>query len=653
MKCLKETIPVCIIFLFCICFKACSNQSYLLEESLRVAGMNRIELDMVLDYFKKDSLKHEAAVYLISNMQFHGTISGSDYDKYCLFHKLYSEKGNIAFKIIDSIQNSPDAYHETDLKTTSDLHSIKHNQLINHIEDAFKIKNEFPWLTNIDNETFFKYILPYRVTHESVSNWRSVIRNEYRPLLDSLIQSNCKEPLEVAKALIHEWNKKPFKWTSQLPTGPGIGILSYKYKAGTCREFAQGIVFILRAFGVPSGIDFTPIRGDANAGHEWPFVLDSNGDTHIATTENPYWHNPIELNIKTAKIYRQEFHINPSTFKISNNTKYITPSWFSHPLYSDITNTYYKTSDINIPINSITSNNDEKPYFLCLFNHMDCIPIDFGYFDNGILRFKNVSNGIVTTIGKYEDDNLRILTEPFEIMANGETRFISASDKFEKITLFCKYPLGEINGEVVNRVKGGVFEGSDYPDFNKVDTIYTILEAPFRKINTICLKKSLGPYKYVRYVGPKNSYCNIAEIAFYDSDLSTSPIKGSCIGTDGDRTGAGTHNYYNAFDGDIYTSFDYKKASGGWTGLKLSKPTFIKKLEYVPRNRDNFIKAGDVYELFYMKQGTWHSIERKTAESDSLCFIAPISSLLFLRNHTDGNQERIFEINKNGVQIFW
>ena len=41
-----------------------------------------------------------------------------------------------------------------------------------------------------------------------------------------------------------------------------------------------------------------------------------------------------------------------------------------------------------------------------------------------------------------------------------------------------------------------------------------------------------------------------------------------------------------------------------------------------------------------------------TAQSDSLLYQVPAGSLLYLRNHTRGQDERIFEY-RDGMQIFW
>jgi hypothetical protein len=62
-----------------------------------------------------------------------------------------------------------------------------------------------------------------------------------------------------------------------------------------------------------------------------------------------------------------------------------------------------------------------------------------------------------------------------------------------------------------SRMVGGVFQGSN--DGTHYNTLYTITAVP--TANTCAMVNGSLPYRYLRYVGPVNSYCNIAEMAFY------------------------------------------------------------------------------------------------------------------------------------------
>ena len=76
------------------------------------------------------------------------------------------------------------------------------------------------------------------------------------------------------------------------------------------------------------------------------------------------------------------------------------------------------------------------------------------------------------------------------------------------------------------------------------------------------------------------------------------------------------------------------------------------KIVFTPRNRVNFIRKGDKYELFYAGKGGWISAGTTVANSDSLVYNVPKGALLYLKNHSGGVDERIFEY-VDGEQVFW
>ncbi len=65
------------------------------------------------------------------------------------------------------------------------------------------------------------------------------------------------------------------------------------------------------------------------------------------------------------------------------------------------------------------------------------------------------------------------------------------------------------------RVQLGVFEGANLPDFSDALPIYLIdQQGVIGKMSYTDTQQSKG-FRYVRYVGPNNARCNIAELAFY------------------------------------------------------------------------------------------------------------------------------------------
>jgi hypothetical protein len=67
-----------------------------------------------------------------------------------------------------------------------------------------------------------------------------------------------------------------------------------------------------------------------------------------------------------------------------------------------------------------------------------------------------------------------------------------------------------------SRMVGGEFQASNTADFSSgVVTLATITTAPAAgQLTTLSLNNATG-YRYYRYLGPANSYCNIAELEFW------------------------------------------------------------------------------------------------------------------------------------------
>lgn len=53
--------------------------------------------------------------------------------------------------------------------------------------------------------------------------------------------------------------------------------------------------------------------------------------------------------------------------------------------------------------------------------------------------------------------------------------------------------------------------------------------------------------------------------------------------------------------------------------MDLGKEVKVDRIVYTPRNRDNYIRPGDVYELFYCERD-WQSAGTIKATADSLVF---------------------------------
>ena len=157
-----------------------------LDKSLEFAGENRKELEAVLEHFEDDPnpLKYEAAKFLIENMPYHYTYNG---DAVNMINNLYVNASKEAHNKRTAFFDAKAANIRSSMSPVYDIKTIKAEYLIKAINDACDMWCNLPWHEMYDKETFFNYVLPYRIEHEPLSDWRKTISEEFPLLTDSVV----------------------------------------------------------------------------------------------------------------------------------------------------------------------------------------------------------------------------------------------------------------------------------------------------------------------------------------------------------------------------------------------------------------------------------------------------------------------------------
>lgn len=650
-------LQILLFFIFLLC--GCAKESSC-EFALKQSGANRVELEKVLSRYsqnKADSLKYKATCFLIENMENKYYYEGEQLDS-CLTY--FRDLKFIENKSPDEILRNSIAqhgyFHINEVQKKYDIKTIDSTYLCENIDLAFEVWKNRPWNESTSFDDFCEMILPYRIGDEKLVGWREYYLEKYSPLLDSISKeghTDMTDVVDVVKALRRLLDKNIVFTTVAPDNLPHVGPYVTEYLTGSCKELTDHMVYICRALGIPCSIDFTLLWLRVNNGHSWISFHDKKGNLYMQDFPNDI--NSVRRSEYKTKVYRSTFSINRDLQKkMSQLSSEIYP-FYEDPCFKDVT-VYYSdcfTDNLRIPKDKLFFNSSKsKIAYLCQPKGMNWEPVEWAEFDENNLTFKNIQKGEVALVATYEKGKIVALTQPFLINCpSGELSFFGVNDECEDITLFSKFSLKD-DQMFIGRMVGGVFEGSNSLDFKYKDTLFLIKEKPYR-LKTVANILSPKEYRYVRYYGPPYSNCNIAEVSFYTKDSTNNlrHLKGDIIGTPGSFQNNGKE-YTNVFDGKTTTSFDYKDGSGGWAGLDLGIPQKIESIVYTPRNRDNYIRPEDTYELFYYK-GEWQSEGIIKSSSDSLLYKnIPKGGLLYLKNHTRGNQERIFTI-EDGQIIWW
>lgn len=599
--------------------------------------------------------KQRALEFLHDNMKGCFSLSSDDLTKY------YNHMNN-TFKSTDTLTNNQyrDAYrvalHSFPFvpelcDTLYDDDNVSIEYLRANIDDAYDM-----WKKNsrhISFETFCDYILPYRIGHEPLSNWRQTYKKTFSTKVSPYQQ---KQYNYYHSFSIHNMLNQGFNGAVYYPTGPMpefslTDVLNVK--VGNCESYSARGVAQLRAFGIPATIDFTPQWGNRSMGHSWGVMfVNDNYTLPFGQNESLGSHFNERPEITLPKVYRQTFKIQEDLKEISEDSDQNIPCLFRNQRYIDVTDSYVETSDIVLAIPDSKWLENVKWIYLAVFNNRDWIPVAYSKIQkNKEVTFAKVGRGVCYILFYYDEFGRRhYASDPFVLTKEGKRKYQTAnSEHTQRIIVTRKYWESETLKKYNQQLIGGKIVVSNAADFKDSVLVAVIDSINENRYHTIPMNY-MGKYKFIKYISPENSYGNIAEILMLDENNDVvSPIR--CFG------GMGAweeHNPGKVFDGNELTSYSRMSPNGAWAAAEFASPVHLSKLRIHPRTDGNGIYPGDVYQLLYWDKGKWNIIaEHKAGHEDSLSFDnVPENALFLLHNASRGREERIFTY-ENGKQIWW
>lgn len=621
-----------------------------LDRSLSQAGDNRKELEAVLLHYQNDILKQQAARFLIENMDAHYCFGGDAVEKY--YHAMDSVfrhgKGDRAYwnRQYDSILGQTGQALDSCMAVPLfDIEHVKADFLIAHIDSAFAVWHR-NWNRQYSFEMFLRYVLPYRIGHEGLSLWRGKL----------------KMPTEEEKT----YNQNPFNSTSVYEIAHNISwmLRSTIYypsrplpnfpldklpnlKLASCREYAHLCAAAFRARGVPATVDFIPQWGNRSLGHVW-CVFFPNNQTFIPIE----LHEPIGTEFmrrredRLPKVFRNTYEKNPNSLYIQNKAQDSLPITFNTPYILDVTDQYTETSDVEVDLYNLDYGT--RYVYLAVFNNQKWSIVHWATKEGPKARFTKMGRDIVYLPVYFIKGLLIPAGNAFLLDHEGQKMYI-VPDKSKKISVIVKRKFRDMKSKIfLQGVINGKFQVANREDFSDSITVYDIPlieDNRFYRVNVNISKK----YKYFRYLSPDLSRGNMAELyAFNPTGDTLYPHR--YIGNLHTRPGLGIENLS---DGNTLSYYESHDLYNVWYGWEFESPSQIKQILFLPRNDDNFIREGEVYELLYWDNGAWHSLGQQTGNSKAELIFknVPSGALLLLRNHTKGKEERIFTY-QDGKQIW-
>ncbi len=650
----KNIASIIITSIICSCQIAETDNQ--LEYALELAKDNRQEMEKVLDHFSDDSVKYEAAAFLIRNMPGHYSYADTTaITKYS--HEVDSivtaMRDSSDYALRDSINSCTTKSDIRNQKKASDIETMKADYLIANIEEAFHVWKEGYWAKHVNFDDFCEYILPYKVYElQILDDWRTRLKHCFNSGIEEL--QHCDLFKNSAYSAARKMNQElhdSLKPNHAITLENANLQLETKLRIpfGTCDHYADIASILMRCQGIPVMQDFTPQWAYRDSGHKWNVILANNGKNIPFSGVCTMPGDPHKMDEKMAKVYRYTYSQNKEMIDIRKQCINL-PKIFSNIFIKDVTREYISCKDVEIKL--WKSNGTYA--FLGVFNNKEWIPVAYSRINHGKATFKDMGLNIMYIPMGYDDDNnITILGYPFILNYDGSISIINA-DESKKVDLHLsrKYPTFEYVYEVLPRLLGGEFQASNDADFSNYYTVHKITECNAQGYQ-IDVPDTIPPCRYWRYYTERKAAFNtMAEIMFFKENCDE-PIYGKVIGSEG-SWGDNPERYRDAaFDGDILTFFDAPDPDKSWVGMDYGEPVKMSKFIYYGRGDGNSIELGDNYELFLWDKNKWQSMGIQKASSPTLVFKGmPSGGLYLLKDLTKGNDERIF-LYENGVQQWW
>ena len=593
----------------CLLFASCTPSA--LDKALRLAGENRGELEKVLTHYacetddKQTDEAYRAAVFLIENMPGHGALMGGCMPQYiAAVDSLYPDMPDPVRSVVYTIPQRIEEYAK-DMSLQEDIHHIKADWLIAHIDNKMQARAECPWVKNLPFEVFCQYVLPYRFAQEPLIARPDSSRFWWKSILEtvdfySTLSYSMDELRHIQRMHLGKSDEK-YRYNIHLP------VLEQKH-IFDCLDDCYYNVAMLRAAGIPACIDFVGDWPTRNGRHYWRVLMDE----HHLFGEHPDMSAP-----RAAKVFR----------------------WtFSQPMVQDVTDKYIDVADVSLKLDKKICRSTDEIY-LAVFNTLQWKPIAKSSLINDRARFDKMGKDIVYLPVYFRGEEMLQADYPFLLDAEGCVRKLIPQDSVQSLTLYRKYPMTHAKLSWSEKIVGCHIEASNHADFSHADTIHNIT-APNAHLTWTEIRPEKS-YRYWRFSSYRR--LNIGEIIFLDENSSV--LNGKAIFASGNKP----EDVEKAFDGKILT---YTNAQE-WIGMDFGKPTLVSAIRFITRTDDNGINPGQTYELSYWTQHGEQVIEQKVATADSICFHGvPRGALLWLKNLETGLEERPFIVDENRILYY-
>ena len=621
-----------IFILLLLC--SCAN-NHRLEKALEFAGTNRGELEKVLAYYRDSGEKYNAACFLIENMPNYYSYEGWLLDTLKYWKLTTDSFGNINHDQVVKWEQYPASI----MKKVYDANVITADYLIRNIDQAFEVWKKRAWNKNLSYDDFCELILPYRVGNETLENWREVYYKKFAFLLDSVYTGN--DVVEAANTVTRYMRELGFRFNINFDT-PHMGALFLLDKrVGKCVDQCDYMLYVMRSLGIPATTNQYLYSTETRTGHIWNVLRDTT-DEYVNFGFFDAARSKRELDgRKMGKVYRTYFGLQKDRLKFLKLNVDV-PSLFRNYFVRDVSKDYF-SNRLELDLTGVEANY----VYLGVFRSQSAGEgLDIAKLVKKKANFCNVEPQMIYMPLIYENSVYKSAGYPFFFDGDRIYPYKPDSSIIDTVKLLRKNTYFQWIKDCLSTVVGGTFEISDKKDFLCSRPFFFVNDTPHINRNDVKLP-NVATGRFVKFTAADNVCLELAELAFLYNGIPVNPV-----GIEGDIPENNFRRLGNIIDSNplsYYRPFN----KGASVILDFGKKVRFDEVMYMPRNDDNFIRIGDVYELFYHNgMSGWISLGQKKAINTFLIYDnMPRGALFYLHDITRGREEQVFQI-ENGKQIF-
>lgn len=646
-------LAVIYIEMTCLFLLGCQTNDRL-EFALENAGRNRMELEKVLEHYKGDERKYKAACFLIENMVGH---RGPDstavrrlqpfYEKYVKISEKYDWERSVEWQTaIDSVWKYNGQYHSM-APLHNDCQTVRADWLIREIDRSFQAWEENAYTQNASFDDFCRYILPYRYAETTcLDSSREVFYRRHRHLFND----SGKDFRQIIDSLHKDYGYLMHNNQAAASMPIYNAFVFEQVRRGSCDDKAWYNCLQLSALGMPTAIDFTPAWGNRLNAHSWNCVI-INGETFPFEPFHDFdrWKYKRIYNnegfdiiwgkLRLPKVYRHTYELHlEGPFIDKDEKRENIPSLFLNPFIEDVSDAYFKTTDVSIQLTRQVPQGTHYCY-LCVFGSREWYPVQWGKIQkDGSVKFQKMGRNMLYWPMFCQNGTHIPAAEPFLLTDKGLQYMDVHPQEKEAIHVrtYTSYCLPYERSRSKRLLSGTYILGSRTAEFSRKDTLFYLTDSMDYWDNNLTLSKP-EQYRYIRLVNPKDTFA-LCEISFFKQG-EESPIRDIKVSTNRESVEA-FETPDMIVDGLSASGWYGVKKGGGFVDLDLGKEYTIDRLFYAPHITTYFRPDKDL-TLCYWDEGSWKVASSKRWDKNFLTFQNVPKGAIY-RVRCDGTDDRPF-----------